>query len=253
MPDLLDVQLLHALQVDGRAPFGQIADVLGVSDQTVARRYNRLYAARLLQVRGLVEPSAAGRTQWILRIRCTPSAARTVADAIARRTDTSWISLTGGGTEIICVLSAPGDRARLAPLLEKLPLSRGVLRIDAHCVLHEFFGGTMSLINKNGPLTAAQVERLSPVSGELSPSSIRALDASDDRLLDCLERDGRATATSLSLATGWSQSTVRRRIAELVKARVLYFGVDFDQTLLDLHMRAVMWLRVAPPQCRVNP
>ncbi|WP_280393334.1 AsnC family protein [Nocardia wallacei] len=32
---------MHALQVDGRAPFSRIADVLGVSDRTVARRSAR--------------------------------------------------------------------------------------------------------------------------------------------------------------------------------------------------------------------
>jgi DNA-binding Lrp family transcriptional regulator len=243
MSDLLDVQLLHALQIDGRAPFSLIAKVLGISDQTVARRYNRLRSAGLLRVRGLLEPSKAGRTQWIVRIRCTPSAASTIAEALARRADTSWISLTAGGTEIVCVVSARNDVDRPVPVLEKLPLSRGVLTIDAHCVLHEFFGGTMSLINKNGPLTAAQIEALRPVSGE-SPSRVRALDATDEPLLQVLEHDGRATATSLASTTGWSQSTVRRRIAELAEAHLLYFDVDFNQALFDLQMRAVMWLRV---------
>ena len=40
--DALDLKLLHALQIDGRAPFSRIAEVLGVSDQTVARRFRRL-------------------------------------------------------------------------------------------------------------------------------------------------------------------------------------------------------------------
>src|SRR3954447_5816865 len=39
--DELDRRLVHALQIDGRAPFSAIADVLGVSDRTVARRYAR--------------------------------------------------------------------------------------------------------------------------------------------------------------------------------------------------------------------
>ncbi|HEV2635121.1 MAG TPA: AsnC family transcriptional regulator [Actinocrinis sp.] len=59
MADLLDVQLLHALQIDGRAALILIAEVLGVSDQTVARRYQRLRAAGLLRVRGLLELYAA--------------------------------------------------------------------------------------------------------------------------------------------------------------------------------------------------
>ncbi|MYR89980.1 AsnC family transcriptional regulator, partial [Streptomyces sp. SID685] len=40
--DELDRRLVHALQIDGRAPFSTIAEALGVSDRTVARRYARL-------------------------------------------------------------------------------------------------------------------------------------------------------------------------------------------------------------------
>ncbi|MFD7134491.1 AsnC family transcriptional regulator [Streptomyces sp. NPDC059894] len=41
MLDDSDRGLIHALRIDGRAPFSAIADVLGVSAQTVSRRYRR--------------------------------------------------------------------------------------------------------------------------------------------------------------------------------------------------------------------
>src|ERR1700760_4459431 len=99
MPDLLDVQLVYALQIDGRAPFSLIGEVLGVSDQTIARRYNRLRSSGLLGGRGLVEPDLLGLRSWIIRVQCTPSAAAAVAEALAQRPDTAWISLNSGGTE----------------------------------------------------------------------------------------------------------------------------------------------------------
>jgi DNA-binding Lrp family transcriptional regulator len=37
VPDELDRAIVHALHIDGRAPFSRIASVLDVSDQTVAR------------------------------------------------------------------------------------------------------------------------------------------------------------------------------------------------------------------------
>jgi DNA-binding transcriptional regulator YhcF (GntR family) len=42
MLDDLDRALIHALHIDGRAPFHRMAAALGVSPQTVARRYRRL-------------------------------------------------------------------------------------------------------------------------------------------------------------------------------------------------------------------
>ena len=70
--DRLDRQIVHALHIHGRASFEAIGGVLGVSDQTVARRYQRLAGSGLLRVRGLVEPSRVGSTQWIARITTAP-------------------------------------------------------------------------------------------------------------------------------------------------------------------------------------
>ncbi len=243
MPDLVDAQIIHALHVDGRAPFSLIAAVLGVADQTVARRYHRLRSAGLLRVRGLVEPSRTGRTQLIVRIRCTPGTVVTLADALARRGDVSWISLTSGGAEIVCVLTVHNDDGQRILLLDRLPLRRDVLGIDAHFVLHEFFGGAMGLVAKNGPLTPAQIAALRPVPDHQT-AGVGTLGPEDDRLLRALEHDGRASIIALAAATGWSPSTTRRRIAALVDARALYFDVDVDQSLVDLRMRAIMWLQV---------
>lgn len=66
--------------------------------------------AEQLQVRGLLEPSKAARTQWIVRIRCTPSTARALAGHSLTWPTPSWISLTTGGrAEIVGVLGAPSD------------------------------------------------------------------------------------------------------------------------------------------------
>jgi DNA-binding Lrp family transcriptional regulator len=247
MPDLLDTQLLHALQLDGRAPFSTIADVLGVSDQTIARRYSRLHDARRLRVRGLSDAQRLRDTRWIVRVQCTPNAAAAAADALARRPDTSWISLTSGGTEIVCVVRTTSGEQDNRLLLQTLPRNRFVVAMTAHCVLHTFFGDPAGLINKLGSLSKAQVARLRrpPVLDADGPVSLTAVDR---KLFTLLEHDGRATFAELSAATDASQTTVRRRIAELRTNGTLYFDVDFDQALLDLHVRAMVWLSVAPSQ-----
>src|SRR5881628_3198152 len=86
----LDLQILQALQLDARVPFARIAEVLGVSDQTVARRYARMRAAGSLRVRALTDPGRLGRLEWVVRIRCMPDSAGLVGTELARRPDISW-------------------------------------------------------------------------------------------------------------------------------------------------------------------
>jgi DNA-binding Lrp family transcriptional regulator len=247
MTDLLDIKLVYALQLDGRASFSVIGEVLGVSDQTIARRYNRLRSSGLLRVRGLVEPDLLGLRSWLVRVQCTPSAAAAVAEALARRPDTAWISLTSGGTEVACVVRTRSGDEDSHLLLDTLPRSRGVTGITAQCVLHTYFGGVLSLVNKSGTLTPEQVAVLQPQAGPRPAAPARVTDA-DEPLLNALELDGRTTFSDLATETGWSQSTVRRRLADLRASGLLYFDVDFHHSLLDLTARGMVWLTVNPAQ-----
>ncbi|MEU2339482.1 Lrp/AsnC family transcriptional regulator [Streptomyces sp. NPDC013172] len=244
-----DMALAQALQINGRASFREIADALGVSDQTAARRWSRLRSSGRIRVLGLTDPRRMGDSGWLVRVRCTPDAASSIGEALARRTDTTWVHLSSGGTEINCLVRTRGLGLDDSPLLQKLPRTPQVVDVSAHCLLHIFFGRDLSPINKRGPLTAAQIEALTPrVTPEPAPddSPPVTLDDSDRNLLDLLARDGRAAAGELAAATGLSPSTVRRRIAELTVSGVLYFDVEYPPDVLRENFRASLWLEIDP-------
>lgn len=238
--DDLDRALLHALQIDGRAPFSRIGAVLGVSDQTAARRYARLRGEGLLRVVALTDHEAVKHTQWTVRVRATPKAAGQVADALARRTDMSWVSLCSGGTEIFAAAYGPD----IEPLLlEVIPRTEHILDVAAQQVLHVYYGGSGEPFTKRGPLDEWQTFALSehlpdPV---IPPAS---LDAVDGSILDTLRHDGRATIEQLVAATAASPSTVRRRLHALRAGGVFHLDVDADLGLFNLPVRARLLLNV---------
>jgi len=246
--DELDRQLVLALQLDGRQSFSRIAEVLGVSDQTVARRYTRLRAQGALRVLGLSDPAALGQVYWLVRIRCSPDSAGAIAEALARRGDTTWVSLNSGGTEISCVSRSGIGQDDHALLLERLPRTPNVVAVTAHCVMHTFFGGSLSLLNKSGVLTPEQVKQLQSQEPPSRPARPVVLDGQDRQLLAVLGQDGRAPLGELAAATGWSQSTVRRRMAELRASGALYFNMEYELRMFRLEARVLLWLSVAPSE-----
>jgi DNA-binding Lrp family transcriptional regulator len=244
--DGLDRRLAHALQIDGRAPFSAIAEALGVSDQTVARRYRRLRSSGLLRVVGVVDAARAGYTMWALRVRCTPDAARGVAGALARRSDTNWVHLLSGGTEITCGVHARTAEERDALLLQKLPRTGRVVSVTAHLMLHMFYGGPTGWVGR-AALTAEQAERLRPASPDQVDEPVVLGDA-DHALLDTLARDGRAGHAELAAVTGWSESTVKRRMDHLRRTGLLYYDVDTPSQALGYHAEARLWMSVRPSE-----
>ncbi len=246
--DDVDRQLLHALTVAPRASFRLLAAVLGVSDQTVARRYRRLADTVGLRVYGLIDGQRAGWVDWIVRLQAAPGSAQRIADTLAHRPDTRWVRLYSGGTEIVCTLQARSPEQRNALFLHGLPGSRHVTAITAQSVLHvyspvAYVGFTRALSDAQ---LAALAEALPEPPDQAPPGPDTALRAEDDPLIAELARDGRAPVAELAAATHWHESTVRRRIEELRGAGLLYFDIDFDDAVLGVTTNVMLWLKVEP-------
>ena len=58
--DVLDQRIIHALYVDPRAPFSRLAEVTGSSEQTISRRYRRLFDDRIVRVVGQLDTQPTG-------------------------------------------------------------------------------------------------------------------------------------------------------------------------------------------------
>lgn len=243
--DMLDRRLAHALQVDGRASFSRLAAALGVSDQTVARRYTRLRSSRALRVVGLTDVDTIGVTQWLVRIKAAPEAADPIAQALSRRSDTSWVILLAGGTEIVCSVTTH-DSSGSDLLLSTLPRTNQVLDVTAQCRLHQFFGGRQGAIEMLDLMSADELTSLARVRPATTRASVDDLDDVDRAILRELAIDGRTSTEHLTRATSCPASTVRRRIDSLVERGVLYFDVELDNRLLGNNVEAVLWVTVSP-------
>ena len=252
--DALDRRLIQALQLDPRMPFSRIAEVLGVSDQTIARRYTRLRTEGYVRVLASIDPSLMGEVMWKLRVQCKPDGAEKLGQTLALRDDTSWVSLCSGGTEISCSTWAPaGMMQEPSLLLARLPRTPSVVSMSAHCIMHTFFGGSRGLTLKSGALTPEEVAALEPErpiapdagAGEREPI---LLGDGDRRMLAVLGRDARAELAELASATGWSQSTVRRRLAQLRASGVVFLDVEYDYRIYNLMTPVLLWASVAPAE-----
>jgi len=245
--DDLDRQLAHCLSVSPRATFSQIAAVLGVSDQTVARRYRRLRSTGLLHVVGLENRKKSGSLGWFLRLRCVPGAGSGIGAALARRPDTAWVQLLSGDTEVLCSLRSD---AREGPdsLLAKLPRGGRVVEVSAHSLLHMFtvIPGGLGFLAVLPPEQVAPLR--SPPASDPADRSNGPLSEADRALLGPLGVDGRMSHADLAAATGWSESSVRRRLEQLAGSGRMYFHLQLDLPAFGFRSAAWLWLSVPPSE-----
>jgi DNA-binding Lrp family transcriptional regulator len=242
--DILDRQVIDVLKVAPRAPFSRIATALGVSDQTVARRYQKLRRDAGFRVIGLPNHVTLGWDTWAIRLHSAPDATAAIASALARRPDTSWVTINSGGTEIVCIARAARTADRDTLLLQKLPKTPRLVSVTAHCVMRQFAGGAVGDQGRPVSLSPAQLVHLDDErpSGE----GLATLDDADEPLLTALAFDGRTGFPELAAATGRSETTVRRRLEHLTRAGAVFYDVEFDMTASDDTARVHAWLNVEP-------
>ena len=249
--DVLDRRIIHALYVDPRAPFSRLAEVLGSSEPTVSRRYRRLFDDRILRVVGQLDSQRLGQYDWAVRIRCAPGSAPTVATKLAEHPDTSWVQLTSGGTEIFSTIHSHDGEQPTPLLLGQLSVGRQVVDIDAYCLLHLFATG-LSAPPGPGDLSPGEIAQLLTPERD-NPSIDRPktkLQDSDWPLVQALADDGRVSYRQLAARTHWHESTVRRRVEELVASGALFFDLDLASDAFGVGPQALLWMSVAPRSLR---
>lgn len=157
------------------------------------------------------------------------------------------MQLTSGGTEIVAIVqsTASDGSDQHALLLRDIPRTAGITEMSAHYLLHMYRGGPTAWQGRVAALTAAQQRMLRPPTPDAASTGV-TLSADDDRLLTLLRHDGRASYADLAAATGWSASTVARRLDELRRSGALFFDVEIDNTLLGIHASALLWMSVPP-------
>ncbi|MFJ8431971.1 Lrp/AsnC family transcriptional regulator [Kitasatospora sp. NPDC094019] len=253
MYDDLDRRIIHGLYCAPRVSFRRLGEVVGASEQTVARRYNALRRDGVMRVVGLSNPVSQGQVEWITRLRCRPDAAGPVADSLARRPEVGYASVASGGSEIICTIRSAADTGRDDVLLRQLPKAASILDMSVDLLLHQFSPpGTAGWAGGRRALTDEQVGQLTarrpvPVPVPVPPVPTPASTDADRPLFEALAEDGRASHTRLAQATGWSATRVARRLETLEAAGSLTYGIDILAERLGYDLNAVLWLQVDLP------
>ncbi|WP_263249562.1 Lrp/AsnC family transcriptional regulator [Saccharopolyspora rosea] len=247
-----DVRIIRALQIDPRASFASIAAALGLTESTVNRRYRRLRADGVIRIAGVVNPGALAQSRWLVRLRCRPGSVEAIADALAKREDVNWVALSAAGCEITCATQSRTQEQREDLLGRRLPRTAAVLDVNAFAMLRQFMGGRGHYwAALQGALSPEQEAMLGSDGSPFTESPVVTRDpvrltAGDEKILNALATDGRASLVDLAAAADSTPGRVSRRLRALLRRRVVHIDVEIAAAALGYHARANLWLRVHP-------
>ncbi|NJC21533.1 DNA-binding Lrp family transcriptional regulator [Arthrobacter pigmenti] len=196
-PEIIDTQLIRALQREGRASYQDLARELRLPRATVSARLRSLLENSTVRVVAAVDPAFLGQ-HVIAHVSVVASGpVGHIAGEIAHWSEAVLVSAIGGTHDLIAEIRV-ASHDELHALLTQLREHPNVAYIDTLIytgVVKGFF--------------------ISQYAGEVS------IDDVDTQLIEILQKDGRASYRDLAAAVGLSPTAARTRVQRLLDARII--------------------------------
>ena len=130
--DEIDLQIIDALQKDGRVAFAQIAEQLNVSPGMIRLRYNRLLEQGFLRVVAITNPLRMGfKTMAMIGIRVEGSKLLEVAEKISKFEEVIYLVISSGRFDLFAEVVCRDHEDLLRFITERLSMVDGVRETES--------------------------------------------------------------------------------------------------------------------------
>ncbi|MGX1933916.1 AsnC family transcriptional regulator [Microbacterium resistens] len=237
----IDLALIHALQVDARAPWTRIAAAIGVDAATAVRHWNALRAEGLAWLTAWPTPQRWASTTDLAFVLLRPGTEPGALAAVVGRPWVLSVDETSAGP-LVLVASSAG----LAQLGERVRL----LEEDGAVVLRMDVVAAITAEDSTWRLpvlSAAQQRAIRPPARSVADTARVPRAQTIAELAEALDEDPRMSAAALGDRLGVSEATARRAVERASAAGLLRFGCDLAMPAAGFRRGAVLWARGTDP------
>jgi len=236
--DRTDLRLLHALQVEPRASWNQLAPIIGVGPGTLARRWERIATEGLAWITGL---DTRGQLV-LLEIDCDLALSKAVAEQLSRDPRVEVLEFASGARTLLALMAFDGLPAASRFLTLEIDTIEGVRAIRSHLLSDTLIHDRDWRLHALEP---AEVERIPVPAPPRSRAATRVPDDVDGAIMRELWADGRAQVSDMSERTGIAPQRLADGIATLRGSGALALRTDIAREASDWPVNA--WYFISAP------
>ncbi|MBO8142419.1 MAG: Lrp/AsnC family transcriptional regulator [Firmicutes bacterium] len=241
--DAVDLAIIRILQADGRMPFVEVAERVGVSERTVRRKFYRMVENRTLQVVAVANPLTMGyHCPAIIGIQCDLPKIGELMAALCGLPQLRFVALATGPYEIIVEGYFPTHsdlynfRSQVLHKIDGVNHSTVaiVLQVEKQIYHWALPGTEPESQERTGPLHLA------------GPEYRPRLTALDLDIIRWLQRDGRMPNSDLAARVGVSPVTVAKRVHQLRNDAVIRVVAVVNPFHAGFRTPAIIGLNIEP-------
>ncbi len=218
----LDLEIVNALQINPRADWARVGDVLGLSGPTVARRWSALAERGLAWITPSPGPRylSAGWSAFVF-LSSVPGEHEALIQRLCAEPAFGTVSLVSGAHDLFVDCFASSHEELMAIVTGAFADLPGVTRREVVFVTQLYRQASEW---RSGTLEPARARLMAQES--TPPPPAYAPDRLDATLLEELARDGRASWAELGAVSGVSPQTARRRVERFLASGYMTMRCD---------------------------
>lgn len=207
--DQIDYQLIIALQKNPRQQTKELAKKLNLPETNIKRRINHMLDSGLIRLTAIPNPLALGyRIMAFISLQVEISRIEVVVERIMLHREVHYMALCTGNADLF-IRAHFASRNHLAEYISnEIGAIPGVISLDVLTELKQikFTYGRLCFNGPTRPWTSSQK----------GASEIMAFDKTDRKIIIELQKNSRQSNRQLAIRLKMDESTVRRRIKNLV-------------------------------------
>jgi Lrp/AsnC family transcriptional regulator for asnA, asnC and gidA len=134
--DELDLKIIEYLIEDGRTPYTQIAEELGITESTVRKRVSRMREDDIIKIRAITDPAKLGyTTEAIVGVQLDTKDLPRSLVVLKAFEEITHINVCAGIYDLVIEIRVKSNEDLFAFLTEKLRKTPGIAKTDTLLVL----------------------------------------------------------------------------------------------------------------------
>ncbi|WP_336630784.1 MULTISPECIES: Lrp/AsnC family transcriptional regulator [unclassified Microbacterium] len=206
--DETDLRVLHALQIEPRAAWSDLAPAVGVDAATIARRWARLQDAGIAWITGYSNHGQGA----LLEVECDLAALDDVAGALQRDPSVVVLDHASGSRDLLALVQTPDMASLSSYAVRRLGGLEGIRAVRTHLTNELLIEASSWRLRA---LDADEVARIRPPRPPRPRAGAHVPEELTRALLNELWTDGRMSITALAERTGFGPQRIADAIATL--------------------------------------
>ncbi|MEV1007346.1 Lrp/AsnC ligand binding domain-containing protein [Streptomyces sp. NPDC049881] len=243
--DELDLAIVHALQIQPRAPWTLVGSVLEIDPVTAARRWARLCDTGAAWVDGYLSPAQEDMTWAQLEIAVNGARLTDVVRTLCEDAGILSLKQTSGSRDLVALVQAVDVDTLAEYVSERVCRVPGVHGARVHVITATPFEGSQWRLRS---LNAAQREQLrlaaEPRPAPGTPVPAEPLRPVERRIAVALGTDGRMPLAALAREVDASVATTRRALGRLLASGRLALRCNLARPLTGWPVSAMYFASV---------